>query len=1546
MFKTGAFTPIENNGMISESDASSSFFQSNYYVAVQFYAIPNLEVRDLFSQKGIVWGSYLKNKAYLMAIPQDQWPLNHPQIRSVFSIEPKSKIDNFIFDINEDSDDNSLVEVQVHLFPGMKFNLAKSLFVEKGFQISIDGSTLNFLGLNLNKHRLNELAQLPFVQWVEAAPPDNEAFNFRAISNHKADILNSTLPGQRGLSGKGVLVGEWDGTGVGPHIDYNDRLTNVEPFVAGAGGNHATHVCGTFGGAGNLHPRVKGMAHEVEIYAWNFAGSVTMEMDTGILKYPFVITQNSYGYGPAGDPCTVRGRYDLNSYNIDLLVNKHPHLLHVYANGNDRASNCIPGGYRTVASGYQCAKNVLTVGAIAYNNANSTFHSYGPALDGRIKPDICAVGVNVTSTFPNNNYQGGYNGTSMACPGVSGTAALLYELYRGLNNNADPHFHTLKAVMCNTATDLGRPGPDFIYGYGGINAWRAAEILENEFYLVDSMDHGDSLIKNITLPSDLNQLTVFLCWEDKPANSSTGAALINDLDLIVITPNGDTIRPLVPDHTNVTANATQKTDTLNTNEQVTILSPESGDYKIVVLGTNVPSPKPSFTLTWETIEPQIRVTYPNGGESFPPPSTAGTVQTIRWDAWGISQPISILLSLDNGTSWDTLVQNLAVGTRTWDWQNSPDTISSNTAIIRVVSGNFEDDSDTTFTIFSLGLPQNFDAIICSERLTLFWDSLKGAVAYEIYQLIDGQMQVIGQTKDTFFVVHNLVNFEQTWFAVVGIDADGGIGPRGFSKMFVPNDTKIAPEITLHPDIQTACTGEFLSFISEASIGTQPVFSQWEYSTDSGATWQVISGKESDTLNFDPVRTHHNKVFYRNSYFNECGGFEYTDTVYFQVDTILQYVVNPAHLPVCEEDTVTLEVELQSIYPPDWKWQVFEAGNWVDSAENTLTFTIPFVQYNQTGTLYRVMGSNFCGDTFSSDTFMLVVRPPLLLLVSNDTVLCTGQDVVLFAQGLGGDTLNHNFVWMPGNVSSDSLPVNPSVTTIYTVTLSDACSPLPVSDSVLVTRREPLEIFVSSDTTICIGSEATLSIEIRGGDSLNYLLTWLDDNPASMLESFIPVDTGYYGFKVTDNCSEEFPEDSVYIAWFAPLSVDIMQIDTLCFGESVNLTATASGGLSTAYTFSWNQGLGTGPDKTVQPQSNEFYMVVLTDNCTVIPDTAEIEVNVREPLSFSFSGLNEICLFETSIINVSGTGGIPSQHQFVWLPGGMSGSSHALNPQTATTYIVTIDDQCSNPFTDSFELLVHPLPDLAISISENIICENRAVYFEHLSPENLIVSRLWQIQNKQFSDKTVSTSFNQDGWYDVALVVEDINGCKNDTVYSNAVEVIAMPKPDFSQTPEEADVLDKRMTFFNTGIDYMSMMWNFGEGSVAQYSPYSLEYPDTGSYEVTLTLTNILGCDSSITKTVRVKDLFMIHIPNAFSPDGNNINDVWKPVVRAVKDYELKLYNRWGELIFMSNDPQFGWDGSLLKSSLPASEGFYMYNISILDIYNIRHFEKGSVLLLR
>src|SRR5690606_6289659 len=125
-------------------------------------------------------------------------------------------------------------------------------------------------------------------------------------------------------------------------------------------------------------------------------------------------------------------------------------------------------------------------GAVAGDDANSTFSSYGPTIDGRIKPDVTGVGVDVYSTFPDDNYQGGYNGTSMSCPGVSGTSALLYEHFRNLNSGQNPFFHTLKAALCNTARDLGNKGPDFSYGYGRIDGDKAAEVLENNLYLVDS----------------------------------------------------------------------------------------------------------------------------------------------------------------------------------------------------------------------------------------------------------------------------------------------------------------------------------------------------------------------------------------------------------------------------------------------------------------------------------------------------------------------------------------------------------------------------------------------------------------------------------------------------------------------------------------------------------------------------------------------------------------------------------------------------------------------------------------------------------------------------------------------------------------------------------------------------------------------------------------------------------------------------------------------------------------------------------------------------
>jgi gliding motility-associated-like protein len=200
--------------------------------------------------------------------------------------------------------------------------------------------------------------------------------------------------------------------------------------------------------------------------------------------------------------------------------------------------------------------------------------------------------------------------------------------------------------------------------------------------------------------------------------------------------------------------------------------------------------------------------------------------------------------------------------------------------------------------------------------------------------------------------------------------------------------------------------------------------------------------------------------------------------------------------------------------------------------------------------------------------------------------------------------------------------------------------------------------------------------------------------------------------------------------------------------------------------------------------------------------------------------------------------------------------------------------------------------------------------------------------------------------DVAIDMEDQNGCVSDTVFQQFIEVVAMPIPDFTFNPSVPTIDNPRVDFTSNSQFFQDLFWTFGEGTSGMSANESVLYPDTGWYPVTLMATNRLGCDSSVTKMVRIFDNYRAFIPSAFSPNDNRLNETWVPFIRAVQSYELKIYNRWGELILETSNPLVGWNGKYHNTGNDLQEGVYVYTISVLDIHGERHKEKGTVYLMR
>jgi hypothetical protein len=331
------------------------------------------------------------------------------------------------------------------------------------------------------------------------------------------------------------------------------------------------------------------------------------------------------------------GQYHEVAEQWDDVAFRYPYYLAFVAAGNERMDNppigetvyyliqakavrsivydpntCPPGdgqtkdGYDTLP-GSSTAKNLMVVGAVgdavsqgvrSLVDANmAIFGSWGPTDDGRIKPDIVANGINVYSTDSNSDtsYET-FSGTSMACPNATGSATLLIQLYRRLFADQNMRSSTLKGLIIHTADDLGRPGPDYQFGWGLMNARAAAELIQKQ--------HDDALdaymiegLLNATTPSgtyfflaEANEpVRVTLCWTDPPGTArdvldSPQHQLVHDLDLRIIGPDGSTIYlPYVLNPAAPRTVATGGDNTVDNVEQIYAASlNESGLHRIEV----------------------------------------------------------------------------------------------------------------------------------------------------------------------------------------------------------------------------------------------------------------------------------------------------------------------------------------------------------------------------------------------------------------------------------------------------------------------------------------------------------------------------------------------------------------------------------------------------------------------------------------------------------------------------------------------------------------------------------------------------------------------------------------------------------------------------------------------------------------------------------------------------------------------------------------------------------------------------------------------------
>lgn len=772
--------PANTEEFISTSISNDEIVDGYYYRIIQFSEYPDNVLKSKIAAEGILLNNYLPYRSYNCAIPVsfDRTKSVVLKFSSVMKWENQYKTSREI--TGDVFPPHTIIEkgnadLIIHYQQNIEHERIQQLLNSSGFHILSSTAATHSVTVRIPFDRLNSLTALPFIYFVEPIAVPSTKDDTEGRSLHRSNIINSDYTTGRHYDGSGVVIGLADDGAIGPHIDFTGRITQ---HVSTLGGNHGDMTSGICVGAGNLIPRIKGMATGADLHVYSITGYPQInDAVSNYLTHGIVITSTSYA-----QTCNV---YNADSELGDKLINENPQFSFCFSAGNEGTTNCSYGAgnlWGNITGGFKTGKNVIAVGNLDNTDDLETSSSRGPAVDGRIKPDICSNGYDQRSTDEDNTYQVG-GGTSAACPGVAGCLAQLYQAYKELNNVTEVPSGLMKACIQNTAEDLGNAGPDFKHGWGRINAFRSLTTIEDQRYFIDSLSQGESHIHNITVPPNTSELRVMIYWHDVEGAVASLKNLVNDLNLVVTrAQNGQDYLPLVldptPNVTNLNALAVPGVDSLNNTEQVIINSPVAGNYTINVDGFQVPVGVQTYFVVYEFNTNEVTVTYPNGGEGLVPAET----ELIRWDATGNSGTFDLDYSTNAGSSWNNITTGVNGNERYYPWTVPP--ISNDQMLIRVTRNSQSDVSDTLFTI--MRLPINFRVtFICPDSIGLAWNAVQNATGYDVSMLGAKYMDFIGTTTATSFTVTGTNPLNEYWFSVKAIGPNGGKGSRANAISRVP-----------------------------------------------------------------------------------------------------------------------------------------------------------------------------------------------------------------------------------------------------------------------------------------------------------------------------------------------------------------------------------------------------------------------------------------------------------------------------------------------------------------------------------------------------------------------------------------------------------------------------------------------------------------------------------------------------------------------------------------------------------------------------------------
>ena len=474
--------------------------------------------------------------------------------------------------------------------------------------------------------------------------------------------------------------------------------------------------------------------------------------------------------------------------------------------------------------------------------------------------------------------------------------------------------------------------------------------------------------------------------------------------------------------------------------------------------------------------------------------------------------------------------------------------------------------------------------------------------------------------------------------------------------------------------------------------------------------------------------------------------------------------------------------------------------------------------------------------------------------------------------------------------------------------------------------------------LSINSSTSNSTTVKSCDTY----TWsVNGNTYTTSGTYTNVGTNTYGCAHTETLN-------LTIGYTNDIDLVITENHVSCFnGNDGSAIITPNGGTN-PYTYLWSDGQITNPAISFSAGS---YSCIITDAIGCQVDTFVV-INQANEIFLDFIATSPICRYDESTLSIHISNALSNIYtislldsilkSFVIDTNGLlipEGVPITLTPNfSGKVYIVSLTDNqgCTRNFNDDVHIEVKQLPQL--SLNEDDLCVGEPSYtLNNATPTggtyfiNYVMTDYFDVENLQI------------GGYNIKYEYTDpVTSCYNEI--TEIITISDSPEAGMLFSPQPTDIDEPNILFRdNSNEEVLISEWHLGDGTII-YDSLSFwhTYADTGTYTIKYYITNIYGCTDSVINQLTINPVYSIFIPGAFTPNDDGDNDYFYPVIIGENSYNMKIYNRWGEIIY--NEDNKKWDGTINDNVIPNE--IYPYSISVFDFNDRLFIYSGLVNLIR